>query len=162
MCMRILNTLTQVSFSVLQEHNRILVPHISVQPDSSIHIYIYIYINPCRQLDRRVVGSGLAFTRDSFLYSGIVHWSILFLAFNTSFITTPPRCCLQSISRNYGFPPPPCFAIHHNYISNGNIVQRPSPGAPSMGHANHLPAEHRAVRQIVYIYIYIYVLRQIN
>jgi len=58
----------------------------------------------------------LTFTRDSFVYSGSVHSSILFLAFNT-FIAPPPLCFAINCAI-YGFPPhpPPCFAIQHTIL----------------------------------------------
>jgi len=54
---------------------------------------------------------GLAFTRGSFVYSGIVHWSKSFLAFNTSFIARPPLYFAVHIALCMVPPRPPCFAI---------------------------------------------------
>jgi len=67
-------------------------------------------------------GGGLAFTRDSFVYSGIAHWSILLLARNASFISTPVFCP-QTVSRNVWLhPDPPRVCQAPSNIVNGNIV----------------------------------------
>ena len=41
-------------------------------------------------------GGVMAFTRYSFVYPGIVHWSMLFLAFNTSCIATPTPLIVET------------------------------------------------------------------
>jgi len=51
-----------------------------------------------------------------FVYSGIVHWSILFLAFNTPFIAPSPSYFRINIAQYIVFPRPPCFAIQHTTL----------------------------------------------
>jgi len=59
-------------------------------------------------------GRGLAFTRDSFVYSGIVHRSIRFFEFDTSSLATTSRLYFAiNIAQCMGFPLPPCVAIQH-------------------------------------------------
>ena len=58
------------------------------------------------------VRSVLAFTRNSFVDSGIVHQSILFLALDTSF-TAPPLYFAIDIEQYMGSPQAPCVAIQH-------------------------------------------------
>jgi len=57
------------------------------------------------------------YTRDPFVYSGIVNWSILLLAFNTSFIATPPRLDIaKKIAQHMVSSRPLCFAIQHTIL----------------------------------------------
>jgi len=71
-------------------------------------------------------GKYLAFTRYVFVYSGIVHWSILFLAFNTSFIATaPPLIVAINIAQDVCFFCIPVVSSNVQ-IDHGNVVSRPS------------------------------------
>jgi len=59
----------------------------------------------------------LAFTRQSFVYSGIVNWSILLLAFNTSFMATPGELDFAiNIAQYMVYPRPPCVATQHTIL----------------------------------------------
>jgi len=64
-------------------------------------------------------GCVLAFTIYSFFNSGIVHWSILFVACITSFIAPPPPSLYFAINiAQYMVPPlPPCCTIQHAILT---------------------------------------------
>ena len=109
--------------------------HVCMYVSLSLSIYIYIYIymyissagarrgHPLLSLRRKearpfVTRSEervLAFTRYSFVDSGIAHKSLLILALNPSSIA--PLCMLQSTLGNIRIPPEPtCFAIQHTIL----------------------------------------------
>jgi len=58
----------------------------------------------------------LAFTKYSLVYSEVVHWSILYLAFNTSCIVPPLLYIAIDIAQYMVSPRLSCFAIQHTIL----------------------------------------------
>ena len=74
-----------------------------------MYMYVYVYIHVCMYVYVCVYTS-IYICMYIYIYiyiynSGIVHKSIRFLAFNTSFMANPLHCMLQTILRRIWFPP---------------------------------------------------------